>query len=413
MPRAPRAAKRASRGFVFTIHAGHLGLGDDAADTPHKLNEHLIAMRDRFDPRTMRMLACQLEQGGNTDRFHLQGCVWFKHESSLETAKAFVGAGEAPQFAKGNLKSNFEYCTKSDTKVYGYDTVVCGNVPNAGQGARRDLTDALELCKERGGLKKVIEEHPGQYVRYCNGFKQVAAHYAAKRIPFIRDITTVVLHGDPNGGKSYAAFQSDVEDEIYPIPLSAGKSTWFDGYQGERTLLFEDYRGNVPFGDFLRLLDGYKLQVGTKGAHVPAAWSRIVITTNVDPKDWYRSINTRGMEQNRWSNEFDNRVGPLERRINEIWHVDGEWDKGAVWTQVKPPPFTEEDAEFIAELVSDLEVTPPSPRDMGERPAYFRRDNEYETCLYCGKETGLAYCDQACMDLDLAAIADSIRSEHC
>ena len=414
MPRQPKA--NYGRGFVFTIHAGHLGQHSaDPDDVEDILMAHLEDMRDRFDSSKMRSFVCQLERGGNTDRFHLQGYVWFKDKVALKTCKDFVKAGDAPQFAKGSLKKNFEYCTKQETKVHGYDTVVCGNVPTQGQGARKDLAAACDLLKEPRGAAKAMEQFPEQYIRYSNGMKQIAAHHAAKRIPFMRDITVVVLHGDPNGGKSYTAFQSDLEEEIYPMPFSQGKSTWFDNYSGERTLLFEDYRGHVPFGEFLRLLDGYKLQVPSKGSYIPAAWTRIIITTNVDPKDWYRAINQRGMEQNRWANEFDNRVGPLERRINEIWTVNGEWDKGAVWTQIKPPPFSAEDAAFVADLVSEIEASmasPPSPRETGERPPYFRRDNVYTVCLFCGKESGMAYCDQVCMDADLAEIAEGIRNPN-
>jgi hypothetical protein len=413
MPRHPKP--NYGRGFVFTIHSGHLNVPADAPDrvVQDALVGHLDDMKVRYDASKMRSFVCQLERGGNTDRYHLQGYVWYKEKVALTTCKAFVRAGDAPQFAKGSLKKNFEYCTKQETKVSGVDTVVCGNVPTLGQGARKDLAAACALLKEPRGAAKAMEQFPEQYIRYCNGMKQIAAYHAAQRIPYMRQITVVVLHGDPNGGKSYAAFQSDAEDQIYPMPFSQGKSTWFDNYTGERTLLFEDYRGHIPFGEFLRLLDGYKLQVPSKGSYVPAAWTRIIITTNIHPEQWYRSVNARGMEQNRWANSADPRVGPLERRIHEMWHVSGEWDKAPVWTQVKPDPL--DDADFLSDFVAAIpdtpsSLSPASPRDLGERPAHFRRDNHYELCLYCGKETGMAYCDQVCMDADLAEIAEGIRN---
>lgn len=391
-----------TRGWVFTIHGGHLGTPHA---TPAILHGKMLQLRGKFDATKHRSMVMQLEKGGNTERVHIQGYIWFKNEVRSETLKAFLECGDYHgTAAKGNLKKNFDYCTKQETKLAGFESIILGNVPS--QGDRSDLRSACEQVKERFGLQKLIEEEPMVYVRNHRGLEKVAAHWARKRVPQIREVTTIVLHGDPDGGKSYTASQSDIDQEIYNVPYSEGNTTWFDNYNGERTIVLEDFSGGIAYRYLLRILDGYRLQIAVKGAFHPAAWSRVIITTNVNPQDWYSATNKRGQEQNRWSNDYDQRIGSLERRIDEIWHVEGRWSEGAVWTQVKPIPVPTEEEVF--DILSSPDSVPiPPPQE--ERPAIFRTDVNYMECTYCGIECGTLYCSQDCEAMHLADIAHEIR----
>jgi len=392
------------RGWCFTVHGGHLGQPDA---TPPVLYAYVKALAAKFDAKNHRSLVMQLEKGGNTERIHIQGYIWFKSNVSHTTVKAFLALNDYHgTLAKGTLKKNFDYCTKSDTKLAGFDTVICGNVPS--QGERTDLKAACEQVKERFGLQKLIEEEPMVYVRNHRGLEKVAAHWARKRVPQMRMVTTIVLHGDPDGGKSYTASQSDIDREIYNVPYSEGNTTWFDNYNGERTIVLEDFSGGISYRYLLRILDGYRLQIAVKGGFFPAAWSRVIITTNVNPQDWYSATNKRGQEQNRWSNDYDQRIGSLERRIDEIWHVEGRWSEGAVWTQVKPIPLPTEQEVF--DILSTPDTVPLSGSlDQLDRPPHLRTDVFYMQCSYCERECGTLYCSQECEDMHLADIAHEIR----
>lgn len=389
------------RGWCFTIHGGHLNTPDAS---PSFLYEHMLSIKAKFEATKHRSIVMQLERGGNTERVHIQGYVWFKSNVALATAKDLLAAGNSPTKAKGSLKKNYDYCTKSDTKLAGFETLILGNVPS--QGERTDLQQACELVKERHGLQRLIEEEPMVYVRNHRGIEKVAAHWARKRVPQLREVTTVVLHGDPDGGKSFTAMQSDVDEEIYNVPYSEGNTTWFDNYNGERTIVLEDFSGGIAYRYLLRLLEGYRLQIAIKGSFYPAAWTRVIITTNVDPQQWYSSTNKRGQEQNRWATDYDQRVGSLERRLHEIWHVEGRWSEGAVWTQVKPVPLPTEDE--VLDILSSPDVLPPSPVP-DDRPLHFRADAHYMQCSYCEIECGTLYCSQECEALHLADIAHEIR----
>ncbi len=62
---------------------------------------------------------------------------------------------------------------------------------------------------------------------------------------------------------------------------------WFDGYDGEKYLLFDDYRGELSMGYLLQVCDKYPLRVEKKGATVAAEWERVYFTSNLPVELWY------------------------------------------------------------------------------------------------------------------------------
>jgi len=65
---------------------------------------------------------------------------------------------------------------------------------------------------------------------------------------------------------------------------------WFDGYVGQDDVIFEEFRGDIKFGQLLMLLDRYKMQVPVKGGFVNWCPKRIFITSPKPPQEWYMNI---------------------------------------------------------------------------------------------------------------------------
>ena len=62
------------------------------------------------------------------------------------------------------------------------------------------------------------------------------------------------------------------------------------GYMGEKTVLIDDFYGQIPFAELLNILDGHRLQLNVKGSHAYAAFDTVIITSNESPLDWYPRI---------------------------------------------------------------------------------------------------------------------------
>jgi len=82
--------------------------------------------------------------------------------------------------------------------------------------------------------------------------------------------------------------------------------TWWDGYEGQHTVVIDEFYSWLRYDFFLRLTDRYPLQVETKGGSVHFVSHRIVFTSNTPPSEWYPNITDRG---------------PINRRIGAVFHL--------------------------------------------------------------------------------------------
>ena len=55
----------------------------------------------------------------------------------------------------------------------------------------------------------------------------------------------------------------------------------FDGYRGERVLLFDEFRSSLPLADMLKYLDGYPLMLPCRYADKVACFTEVYIISNI------------------------------------------------------------------------------------------------------------------------------------
>lgn len=91
-----------------------------------------------------------------------------------------------------------------------------------------------------------------------------------------------MVQGPTGTGKSRWALES------FPNSYWKQRSIWWDGYSNEETVVLDEYYGWLPFDTLLRLCDRYPLLVESKGGQLQFNSKKIVITTNSNPRNWYR-----------------------------------------------------------------------------------------------------------------------------
>ena len=71
-------------------------------------------------------------------------------------------------------------------------------------------------------------------------------------------------------------------EEVYT--LAGQKPLWFDGYDGQKVLLIDEFEGVEEFGrsNLLKCLDIYPYYAPVKGGFVCAQWEKVYITGNND-----------------------------------------------------------------------------------------------------------------------------------
>jgi len=200
----------------------------------------------------------------------------------------------------GNAESNIQYC-KKDGKWFEY-----GTPAKATQGRRTDLLEIKEAIDGGATLRDVADQDFGTYLRYHRSL-------SAYRASTIRSGTwekpeVIVRWGLPGSGKTRYVYDNHPLEDIWSWP----GENWFDGYDGQPIVLFDDFDGTckITFRMLLRLLDRYPIDVPFKGGYAPWRPKIIYITTNVEPNNWY--------PQN------DQDYHAIHRRIDQLIHVVAE-----------------------------------------------------------------------------------------
>lgn len=227
----------------------------------------------------------QFEKGESGTK-HYQGYLRWNENTRLSALKKLEGDFARAHFkiAKGNEQQNIVYCTKQDTRIDGPWEIG----ERSHQGKRTDLDSVVDLIKSGATLKRVAEECPREFIKYPRGIKEYMGAIN-ERNP--RDFETElwVFYGAPGTGKSYAANQMARPHGAF-TPNFGVSGIWWDGYNGQEFVLFDEFKCNIPLGLLKRLADRYECTVDIKGLAAVQFTSRvIIITTNLDWDFWYVS----------------------------------------------------------------------------------------------------------------------------
>jgi len=165
------------------------------------------------------------------------------------------------------------------------------------QGDRNDLTAyKAELCSEKK-LTDLTEDFGTMMIRYPHGTKFVREVYQRGITKNVRrlDLQVIVLIGETRSGKTRYVYDTEGMENVYPIS-TYGDKIWFDGYDGEKVLLLDDFYGGIKYGILLNLLDIYPLRLDIKGCSTWARWEKVYITSNAHPRMWYKNLeNTKAL----------------------------------------------------------------------------------------------------------------------
>lgn len=204
---------------------------------------------------------------------HLQGAGVLKKQESFSTLKKAFPRAHLESM-KGSPQQNLDYCTKEDRDAYQFGTI-------PGQGKRTDLHEVADLVDGGANLREIADAHPTSVVKFYKGIMVLRSIKAGRRDPN-KPPRVYWLFGPTGSGKTRAAFSYGCStysaDETLILPDCTLQ--WFDTYDGQKCVIFDDFRSKgVTFSFLLRILDRYPCSVPIKGAFVNWNPECIFITT--------------------------------------------------------------------------------------------------------------------------------------
>lgn len=233
------------------------------------------------------------EVAPSTGTPHLQGAIRLRKPARASAVrKLFPGCHIEPARAPMKL---FEYCKKDGNfREYGKLT---------SQGARNDLTPFYEGIRAGNPVATLFEEYPRQTLQYLGNIERIRLRFGqSDRVP----PKVFWIHGSTGVGKTKYVYEREPD-----VWASSDNLKWFDGYEGQEAVLFDDFRArDVSYQFLLRLLDRYPLNVPIKGGFVPWVPRRIYVTCPLDPAGAFE-------------NELHDKepLAQLTRRIHSVIHL--------------------------------------------------------------------------------------------
>lgn len=254
-------------------------------------------------PEGVKYLAWSNETCPTTGRAHKQAFAYGDKRGKTFKGWKKVFPGDHIEEMRGTFAQNEAYCSKSA------ELKELGERPME-NGKRRSDERVLELLEAGERPTKIARNNPELFQtvgRYTKFVKELYNEIAMERMnkEGFKPKQVFMLYGVTGKGKTRDAFEQYGYGNVYRAV--SNKGDWFDGYNGEPAVLFDECGpGNImPITQFLTITDGYPLQVPVKGGFVPFRPEAIYFTTNVEWTTW-------------WENPHQEHLQAAKRRITEV-----------------------------------------------------------------------------------------------
>lgn len=236
-----------------------------------------------YDESIMSYLVYGLELCPETGKWHWQGYCEFRHPIGRKriNSQVFVGAHIEKRY--GSAEEAALYCCK------GGEYVEHGSISR--QGSRSDLDCIARTISEGSSLSDVANEHPRLFVQYGRGLQFLHNITQAGRQRIWRNVQVEIWWGGTRTGKTRTFFAQYGIEDSYRFKYNVGNDYW-DGYYGQKHILFDEFESQVLLSNMLVYMDGHPLPLNVKQTHTYANYETVTIISNSNPQTFYHNCST-------------------------------------------------------------------------------------------------------------------------
>jgi len=259
-----------------------------------------------FDKGQIRYMAWAIETCPSTGKQHHQGWLYFHNQQgSFKNVGASLG-GAHVETMKGSILENDAYCSKEG------QLNVLGTKP-PGQGARTDLDAEKErIMSGEVTADEICQENPTFYHQYGRTLNKLEELALRKKWRTWQTVGTWYT-GPTGAGKSHACFTGYDPSTHYVKCL---QDEWWDGYTGQEVVILNEFRGNIPFGDLMDLVDKWPKMIKRRGREpLPFLAREVRISSIMSPSECYKYAALEGSKE---LDEFNRRFKVVNLKKRKI-----------------------------------------------------------------------------------------------
>ncbi len=280
------------------------------------------ALRARVRSDTLKYFTFQEERAA-TGTVHFQVYAEFKRPVRMSRVQQMFGENSHCEVRRGSQEQAIIYCNKFETRVPGGQRGVWG-IPTEQRGRPNgSRVVACGIAVQSGTtLDELREEFPGVMLKFGD---KVVDQYLLGMGERDWAMEIEIYVGPSGSGKSTTAKAEN--PECYHAPWPTGGRWWWPNYEGQEVVVLDEFRHQVKMDVLLKLFDRHPMWLEAKGRSFGMVSHKLVVTTNLDPRDWYQMVGLVMAKGGSLMTEAGRAAGqqarrdvlePLARRIREF-----------------------------------------------------------------------------------------------
>ncbi len=250
---------------------------------------------DAGDPVRIAEFYGQRERCPDTGREHLQACWRFTAGVRWRQSLRIMDADGAHVEPCRDFEDSKSYCSRAGKRMH--DTnAISFRATGTGSGHRSDWRAIYQLVRSGESDRTIADAYPGQFVRNYRGIERLRQIHVEPR-KCDRPARTIVIYGESGTGKTRFALKHCPKAYWLTCGSRRAQVQWWDDYNGETTIILDEFRGSLRYEELIGMLDTKPFRVQRKGDSVHLQATDFLILSNFHPEDWYAWVNFDGSER--------------------------------------------------------------------------------------------------------------------
>lgn len=212
---------------------------------------------------------------------HWQICVALKKKGTPAACRKLFGGRAHCELSRSELAA--DYCRKTETAV------AASQFEFGAKPFRRNSSTDWEAVWTAAKSGDLLSIPANVRVVSYRTLRAIGADFDTA-LPMER--TCIVFWGTTGTGKSRRAWDEGGLESYTKDP----RSKFWCGYQAQKHVVIDEFRGGIDIAHLLRWLDRYPVRVEIKGSSRPLAAIKFWITSNLHPDDWYKDVDYQTMD---------------------------------------------------------------------------------------------------------------------
>ena len=290
--------------------------------SPEKYDTTMETIKETLESsfKGLRYYVMSLEEAPTTGTKHIH-LFFIASKTRWSTVQKRFPHAHIENEVMGTAQQNRDYILKENDKLSDdkkeslIESMEWGFLPTETVPDKRNILEEAEKLLDAGLNPRQIFERSILYRKYETIINK---EFFARRVaetPPLRDVAVYWRTGGSGTGKSYT-YVKLVEkygiDEVFITADYANSGTSvMDGYIGQKCVVLDEYKGELPYRLLLNMLEGYRLQIHCRYNNVYALFTQIHINSIFPPEEAFKHM----------VNESDQTNDPIQQLLRRITKV--------------------------------------------------------------------------------------------